>query len=591
MAKLTSEQRNNLPEDVFGIPEDRAYPMPDEAHVRSAITYFHACPQGKKKELADNINRMAKKYNMKVSLKPHSPFKPYADKEILEEGATLVIEGFSLPVEVSKILIQERFHVDPNHTVRTFNEYHDEEKFQHINPHTRMPNQLLDDRIQSAINIAIRNAAKNYLDKEYLLNGGKPRTKIQDFVYDSDLNMCYDITRNFVYGGSVDDPYIQDAIRECSCIYDKDMVKNAFGEVRKHTKSPVVNKFIDDLISSIDKTPKMSLLDNVDTKLRLAIDAKGSITALNTNFDGEIIMARQPNFRNFTEKEIYDIENNIKAIDELGLRTLNKLCNEFGFPVWKDGIRLHGVILGMEGQKIIDGYYIAGDREETSNSMFHYFVKMSGVIYMPVHLYNIGNECKVTMIKLFDNDVHPQYFATILDDFYRHKCLKLPKMPIRTITMKGNYPGTRDGVDLEKSPALEGIHISKDGNIRFYFNISTSYMDKYSAIHTALKEDASSHNIPAMKHDLAYLFALIASIEAQFMHKDVDEGTPEYKDAIKARAFAKNDFKKYMKIVQKADPKFNFIKFYTENNYDKEVYTLYTEDIVGIKTLLRKLIF
>ena len=81
MAKLTSEQRNNLPEDVFGIPEDRAYPMPDEAHVRSAITYFHACPRGKKKELADNINRMAKKYNMKVSLKPHSPFKPYADKE------------------------------------------------------------------------------------------------------------------------------------------------------------------------------------------------------------------------------------------------------------------------------------------------------------------------------------------------------------------------------------------------------------------------------------------------------------------------------------------------------------------------------
>ena len=36
MAVLTTKQRNNLPKKEFGIPGQRAYPMPDRAHAANA---------------------------------------------------------------------------------------------------------------------------------------------------------------------------------------------------------------------------------------------------------------------------------------------------------------------------------------------------------------------------------------------------------------------------------------------------------------------------------------------------------------------------------------------------------------------------
>jgi len=36
MAKLTSKKRNSLKKEVFGMPEERKYPMPDKAHAVNA---------------------------------------------------------------------------------------------------------------------------------------------------------------------------------------------------------------------------------------------------------------------------------------------------------------------------------------------------------------------------------------------------------------------------------------------------------------------------------------------------------------------------------------------------------------------------
>lgn len=36
MAALTTKQRNKLPSSSFGIPGERAYPMPDRAHAANA---------------------------------------------------------------------------------------------------------------------------------------------------------------------------------------------------------------------------------------------------------------------------------------------------------------------------------------------------------------------------------------------------------------------------------------------------------------------------------------------------------------------------------------------------------------------------
>lgn len=63
---LNTEERRDLPTNVFGLPERREYPMPDAAHVRAAEAYFRYCPEDLKPELARNILRFAREYGVDV---------------------------------------------------------------------------------------------------------------------------------------------------------------------------------------------------------------------------------------------------------------------------------------------------------------------------------------------------------------------------------------------------------------------------------------------------------------------------------------------------------------------------------------------
>lgn len=65
--KLTSEERRELPDSEFGLPEDRSYPMPDAAHVRAAEAYFRYAPDSDKPELARNILAKAKEFGVQVN--------------------------------------------------------------------------------------------------------------------------------------------------------------------------------------------------------------------------------------------------------------------------------------------------------------------------------------------------------------------------------------------------------------------------------------------------------------------------------------------------------------------------------------------
>ena len=61
-SKLSSSKRDSLPDNVFGIPETRSYPMPDKAHVLAAIKMFNRLgDRSKEKELAKNILKFIKK--------------------------------------------------------------------------------------------------------------------------------------------------------------------------------------------------------------------------------------------------------------------------------------------------------------------------------------------------------------------------------------------------------------------------------------------------------------------------------------------------------------------------------------------------
>ena len=64
--RLSYEEKKELPDSVFGLPERREYPMPDAAHVRAAEAYFRDCPEELKPRLARAILARAAQYGVDV---------------------------------------------------------------------------------------------------------------------------------------------------------------------------------------------------------------------------------------------------------------------------------------------------------------------------------------------------------------------------------------------------------------------------------------------------------------------------------------------------------------------------------------------
>ena len=64
--RLDTEERRELPDSVYGLPQRREYPMPDAAHVRAAEAYFRYCPEDLKPQLARAILERAKQFGVNV---------------------------------------------------------------------------------------------------------------------------------------------------------------------------------------------------------------------------------------------------------------------------------------------------------------------------------------------------------------------------------------------------------------------------------------------------------------------------------------------------------------------------------------------
>ena len=64
--RLDTDERRELPDSVYGLPERREYPMPDAAHVRAAEAYFRYCPEDLKPQLARAILKFARQYGVTV---------------------------------------------------------------------------------------------------------------------------------------------------------------------------------------------------------------------------------------------------------------------------------------------------------------------------------------------------------------------------------------------------------------------------------------------------------------------------------------------------------------------------------------------
>ena len=65
VAEMTAAERNDLPDESFGLPEKRKYPLDSRKHVLSAIRFFNYCSAKEEKELAKNILEAIDRFQMK----------------------------------------------------------------------------------------------------------------------------------------------------------------------------------------------------------------------------------------------------------------------------------------------------------------------------------------------------------------------------------------------------------------------------------------------------------------------------------------------------------------------------------------------
>lgn len=90
-------KRSDLPDNVFGIPEERKYPMPDKKHTLSAIKLFGHVEDKYEKELANNIIKNMKKFNISNdAVGENNKLKKYLKEGYQEEDTFIVDESLLL---------------------------------------------------------------------------------------------------------------------------------------------------------------------------------------------------------------------------------------------------------------------------------------------------------------------------------------------------------------------------------------------------------------------------------------------------------------------------------------------------------------
>ena len=102
-ADLSSKERNNLPDSDFGLPKQRRYPMPDKAHVLAAIRMFNHVEKEYEAELAKNIIKKIKQFDMasEVRVGKNNRFLPYWEKSGLSKDNKKSVKENAISIKIN----------------------------------------------------------------------------------------------------------------------------------------------------------------------------------------------------------------------------------------------------------------------------------------------------------------------------------------------------------------------------------------------------------------------------------------------------------------------------------------------------------
>lgn len=619
--KLTAKERNALPDKMFGLPEDRSYPLTDEVHVRKAVQFFKYCPPSKRTVLAANINKRAKALGMKMNISKENPFYKLADKSIIQEVSMsedeLLTENFyvtDFPSSLPKILHDtiEKLKAAP---MSDFGKVIEIEKYL-ITDLIPFLEQTFKKDIENGlhsinpfkiINNIMLFKYKEFFSYNYFIRDDKKRY-FNDVFYSIVDDICY-IIRHRILSGNEDITkeikMFDDLIKNFNCnrffiqrkikelLFDLCIEAIVNSRIKDDKRGEQLNKYVSELIK-FDSRYNIRLIYNLENSIvnsPLVIIDK-VIKSSNANFS---------NIENYLKTLQNELKNQINIIlmsDNIAWNSLNLFNEDKTFylnEISHINRSIYDIIDFLEGSlepAVIKWY----DKDYTFDLTpieilsFSKLKEYINKIYVSKDKYSnpiyFGIKDDKLYLLLRDKSTGELVMLTLYDRVDLNVCKELIKnekptikLPIIVVTFKP--------MDNSVAPLTEGISIDKNGDVKFIISPKKSFMDEYAENHKLLVENYKNKNYEGMKRNLAFLFVLINTIE-----REVHSGKPDkkkdhewFENARKARAFAINDFKTYLKYIQQAEKDFDFTKYYQEGEFDKKVVNIPVDSVIGIKKL------
>lgn len=104
--EMTMKERNRISDSDFGLPKNRKYPLDTADHVRSAVRFFNYVSKEDEKELANNIIKAIKKFDLDIKIgKNNRLSKYYAPKETVKESAVNFVNNPNSCVKIVSAII------------------------------------------------------------------------------------------------------------------------------------------------------------------------------------------------------------------------------------------------------------------------------------------------------------------------------------------------------------------------------------------------------------------------------------------------------------------------------------------------------
>lgn len=601
---------------MYGLPSLRAFPLDTPEEIQHAVRFFAFCPVGKRNELSRNINQQAIKLQTKINVHEDMSFHSYVNKFVLSESDYLqhqikVLAETGMK-EVGKLVtsIKDDAGAFVALAIKPLFILPDLQKFLDV-----------ERRVAEAIITGKIDTSGQYIGNVHFIN---PYSIINDV-----FSRSYEMILEFVKYNTPDVDLETNDLMNC-------VLKDLFSMILtaiKHEDTKEVKRCLSILTDlykhySCNLYQLVRMLKELEAEVIIADrTVNGSAefpiirrellkvcedvwcsseqsTTIHMEQVNQVLQGRNINLlntENYLKTLKMELDGQLRAsfISEETKYFSPTMDTQDFFLSNIDNTEIRKVLMLMEGEVNvenikrydknlcihIDGCDIMQFRElgvinqlytaQDKNKELIYYGINESQLYLLMKKKDTG---ELVLAKVYDTDEPNTYYNFICPDYEIDKDIKLQ---VRRFALKKAE---------EEDVLTEGIQITPDGSIKFNFKPKNSFMDEYAEIHKVLNQDYKTGNYEGMKVNLALMFDLISRIEKKIIYTKKTIKTEKKRDGEKARTFAINDFKTYLKHLQKAQPNFNFTDYYQNSDIGNIIFTVTPDTVKGLKRLFQSII-